>query len=330
LAVAATAAPAGAQHAEGDGSPAAQPSPSPGQLAEARRHFDQAEAYLKAGAFADAAKEYIAAYVLVPTPVLLFNAGLAWEQHGDVEAAADHYDRYLAAEPEGVKAVEARARRAALAPEVAARRQQAEAAAKVTALREQAAAHTAAGRHTEAVDALLEVQRLAPDPELDFAIGEAYLTAGDRARAESAYRRYHAGEGTAHRDDAEARLRELAALPPTAQQPSKLPELVAYSAAGTALIVGVALGISARSQASDLEAAIDRGSPPIDTGDERFDDGRHTALIANVAFGATAVAAGIGAFFTIRRLRARNAASSKAVTVSPIGRGAALAYEVRW
>lgn len=310
------------------------PRPSPAQLDEARRHFDQAEAYLRTGAFADAAAAYLAAYGVVPTPVLLFNAGLAWEQHGDLEAAVAHYDRYLAAEPEGVKSVEARARRAALTAKLDARRQTAERAERVVTLRREAAAHSAAGRHPDAIAALHEAQGLAPDdPELDFELGEAYLAAGDRVRAESAYRRYEAGAGTAHRDDVTARLRELAAKPPL-PAPSKVPEIVAYSAAGTALVVGILFGLSASSQASDLEAAIDRGSPPIDTGDERFDDGRGSALVANVAFGVTAVAAGVGAYFTIRRLRAGRASATERLTLAPVqapsGHGAALAYEVRW
>ena len=314
---------------------AAQPSPTRAQLDEARRDFDQAEAYLAAGAFPEAAKAYLLAYAVVPTPVLLFDAGLAWERAGDLEAAVSHYDRYLAAEPAGIKAVEARARRAALAPKVAARREQAERETKIAALREQAAADTAAGRHAEAIAALLELQRLAPDPELEFKLGEAYLAAGDRAGAERAYRRYRDGGGTAHQEDAAARLRELAApppAPPPAPAPSKRPEIIAYSTAGVALIVGAAFGLSARSTANELEAGLDRGTPPIDNADPRFDDGARKALVANVAFGATAIAAGIGAYFTIRRLHAAPGDGPEHVTIAPVtsGRGAALAYEVRW
>ncbi|MGE3762290.1 MAG: hypothetical protein AB7L94_08560, partial [Kofleriaceae bacterium] len=56
-------------------------------VAEARRLVDQAEAYFRAGAFAEAAAAYQAAYDAAPRPVLVCNAALAWEKHGDIAAA---------------------------------------------------------------------------------------------------------------------------------------------------------------------------------------------------------------------------------------------------
>lgn len=92
----------------------AQP-PAETPIASARREFEQAEAYFKAGTFDLAAARYQAAYELIHEPGLLFNIGLAWENHGDLAAAIANYDRYLEAAPSGVKVTEARARRAGLA-----------------------------------------------------------------------------------------------------------------------------------------------------------------------------------------------------------------------
>jgi len=116
----------------------AQPTPTETAEATARKQFEQGEAYFKAGAFDLAAAAYQAAYDAVPEPVLLFDVGLAWENHGDAAAAIASYDRYLAVAPDGVKATEARARR-----DVLARRQEDERVAAERAEQERAAAERA-------------------------------------------------------------------------------------------------------------------------------------------------------------------------------------------
>lgn len=90
------------------------------QREEALDHFEQAEAYFRAGAFDEAVAEYRAAYALVPEPVLLFDIGLALENHGDAGHAIEYYRRYLADDPGGVKVAEARARLEALSDRLAA------------------------------------------------------------------------------------------------------------------------------------------------------------------------------------------------------------------
>ena len=87
---------------------------SPEESEQALKHFEQAEAYMRVQAFAEAIAEYEAAYAAVAKPGFLFNIGLAHEQDGNKVAAREHYRRYLELEPDGKKSVEARARVLAL------------------------------------------------------------------------------------------------------------------------------------------------------------------------------------------------------------------------
>ncbi|MEZ4361722.1 MAG: hypothetical protein R3B48_16155 [Kofleriaceae bacterium] len=327
----------------------AQPS---AKLDAARRHFEQGEAYFRAGAFADAAAAYRAAYDAVPKAVLWFNIGLAWENHGDREAALAAYDRYLAAEPNGVKAVEARARRAALVTGVEEARAERARAERAAALREQAKAHASAGRHDQAVQALRDANELVPDPEIDFALAAEYRAAGDAVREESALRRYTERDG-AHRDDAAARLRELedaraakeaeqaraASLTQPAPPRRKLPALIALSTGGVALAVAVGYGLRARSIGDELDQDLRDGKPPVNTADPRFAQGERAALISNVSLGVASVALLAGGYLAVRAWRPGTQATAlraqppkRELSLAPLlspGR-AGLAVEVGW
>ncbi len=87
---------------------------SPEENEKALKHFEQAEAYMRVEAFAEAITEYEAAYATVAKPGFLFNIGLAHERNGNKTEAREHYRRYLELEPDGKKNVEARARGLAL------------------------------------------------------------------------------------------------------------------------------------------------------------------------------------------------------------------------
>jgi tetratricopeptide (TPR) repeat protein len=142
----------------------AQPAPRPeAPAAVAKRRFTQGEAYFKAGAFDLAAAEYEAAYAAVAEPGLLFNIGLAWENHGDRAAAIAYYDRYLAAVSTGGRSAEARARRDVLVRAVdearAAEAARAEAARAEAARAEAARAEAARAEAARAEAARAEAAR---------------------------------------------------------------------------------------------------------------------------------------------------------------------------
>lgn len=187
-------------------SAAAQPSPgaaapSAAAKARARRHYEQAEAYRKAGTYDKAIEEYQAAYKEVPKPGFLFDVGLVYEQMGDLRQAVAYYDRYLAERSQGSVAEEAKARKVALERKIAAEdaaRKTAEARAAATAertkhvdaLRRSARAKSAAGDHAGAAADLRAAHALNDDPELLFDMAQELDRGGDKKAALSAYQRY--------------------------------------------------------------------------------------------------------------------------------------------
>jgi tetratricopeptide (TPR) repeat protein len=81
---------------------------------QAEQHFKQGRVHFEAGRFDDAIHEYLAAHELVPEPVLLFNVALAYRAKGDHDWAATYFERYLALDPDGPGAAEARETLAAI------------------------------------------------------------------------------------------------------------------------------------------------------------------------------------------------------------------------
>lgn len=63
--------------------------------ADARQHYQAATRHFAVGEFADAAKEYQAAYKLKEDPALLFNAAQSWRLAGDNQKALVLYKNYL-------------------------------------------------------------------------------------------------------------------------------------------------------------------------------------------------------------------------------------------
>ena len=320
---------------------------------EARRHFAQAEAYFQAGTYDKAAEEYRAAYDLVPRPVLLFNIGLAYEKMGDKSSAVDYYQRYLDADPRGIKSEEARARHEALVRELRAQSEAQDRADKAAALRKSAAERSQAGDHAGAAAALEEARSLSSDPEILFELAEAHHALGRSVLALSEYQRYLDEAATgAHRDEAARRIEELQASargpepapPPPAPAPaparaSTLPAWIAFGAAAAFAGTGLVFGLSANSTLGDIDQALSQGDPPLDSRDSRLDDGRRAALIADVSFvlAGASLAAGGWLWWRARRRNAAAAAAAggddrDAVVISPaLGRGFAGArVEVSW
>lgn len=257
---------------------AAQPARDP---AAARKHFEQAEAYLKAELYDKAAGEYQAAYDLSGKTVLLYNVGLAREKQGELEAAVAAYDRYLAAEPDGVKSAEARAR--------------------VEALRRRV------------VELELEAERK--------------LEAERQAEAErkAAAERRAAEEARAGEPDPVASEPEE---PPPPSRRSMVPAYVAGGVAALAGAVGIGFGLSSRATLSDLDDALATGTPPLDTGDPRFDEGRRKALYADLAFATAGTALVVAGVLAYRALAGGDTDRRAALRIAPSSGGAAV--EVRW
>ena len=74
--------------------------------ADARLHFDLAQAAYAGKRYPDAAREFLLAYAITPMPELLFDAAAAWHMRAKAErdlnaanAAVDLYRRYLTANP---------------------------------------------------------------------------------------------------------------------------------------------------------------------------------------------------------------------------------------
>ncbi len=82
--------------------------PTEARRREASEHVQRGDAFKESGDYAAAAREYQKAYALVPHPVLIFNLAQVYRLGGDRERAIEHYDRYLAADPNGRASRQAR------------------------------------------------------------------------------------------------------------------------------------------------------------------------------------------------------------------------------
>lgn len=314
---------------------AARPATAQPELAQARERFEQGEAYFKAGTYDKAIEEYRAAYALVPRPGLLFNIGLCYEHLGDAAQAIDHYDRYAAADPGGGKVSEARARREALARKLEAERAAADRTKRAAEARAAGVRAAGGGDHDEAVRRFTASYALSPEPEVLFELAEAYRAKGDDILAATEYRRYLATSApVANRERASERLRELEARATAPPRPrgSLTPAIVAYSIAGVAAGVGLVYGLRSRGDLNEIDDELATGTPPLDTGDPRFEDGRLAARNANIAFAIAGAATITGAVLTWRALRTRRPRRSGEAAVVPTAGlgGAGVRVEVVW
>jgi hypothetical protein len=105
-------------------------------LNEARDHMERGQSYYLQGRFGEAAAEFEAAFAARPFAAFLYNAGVSYQNGGELGRAVEHFRRYLAAadtDPSDRPAVEARI--ATLEGEIAERaaRAAAEAAAAAAA-----------------------------------------------------------------------------------------------------------------------------------------------------------------------------------------------------
>jgi tetratricopeptide (TPR) repeat protein len=182
--------------------------------AKAREHFQQGEMYFRTGVYDLAAAEYEASYALFPAPSLLYNAGLAYEQHGDIDKAIAAYGKYLAQaadnNEEKERRMEARARITKLGRTAADAAGQAEKQRRVSELRARAKTEASAGKHDAAVATYREAYELGRDAELLYEIGQVYRARGDADAAVAAYQTYREAAPAGPRSaDALRFIREL-------------------------------------------------------------------------------------------------------------------------
>jgi tetratricopeptide (TPR) repeat protein len=74
----------------------------------AGKHVEEGDRYKEAGEYDKAAREYEKAYDLVPHPELFFNLAQVYRLGGKKEKALEYYERYLAVQPNGRAAPQAR------------------------------------------------------------------------------------------------------------------------------------------------------------------------------------------------------------------------------
>jgi len=294
----------------------------------AKVHFDQGEAYFKAGTYDKAAEEYQAAYDLVPEPGLLFNIGLAFENFGDATRATAAYLRYLEVAPDGVKALEARARLEALNRwlDEAAEAEQREAEAR--ARRDDAARLAVSGDHAGAIAALRDAEALSTDPEIVFDLAIAHRRAGEDTAARAELVRYlEAAPRGPHRGEA---IRELDAIdrPTREPRPSLVPAWISLGVGATLGAVGLVFQRRASLLHDELAAELADGTPPLDARDPRIDRGARDRTIGQVTLLAGAVGLAVGAVLAARSLLADR--PIRRVSVTPVGGGAAVLVGGEW
>jgi tetratricopeptide (TPR) repeat protein len=90
------------------------PAAHEGRVREAREHFRAASEHYRAGRFREALRGFELAERLLPSPELAFNIARAHEELGEIEAAVEHYERYVAARGDASDVGSVQARIAAL------------------------------------------------------------------------------------------------------------------------------------------------------------------------------------------------------------------------
>ena len=93
------------------GAGAARAGDDPGEADKRKRagkHVEEGDRYKEAGDYDAAAREYEKAYELVPHPELFFNLAQVYRLGKKKEKALEYYERYLAVEPNGRAAAQAR------------------------------------------------------------------------------------------------------------------------------------------------------------------------------------------------------------------------------
>ena len=91
-------------------------------LEQARARMEQGQAYFLQGRFGESAAEFEAAFAIQPFPAFLYNAGLAYENGGELGRAAEFYVRFVGTETNEAQRAEVQTRIDGLRERIEARR----------------------------------------------------------------------------------------------------------------------------------------------------------------------------------------------------------------
>ena len=80
------------------------------QIDVARDHMERGRDFFAQERYTEAAQEFLAAYEVQPFSAFLFNAGVAYERHGEPARAAELFRSYIERDPEASDAADVRAR----------------------------------------------------------------------------------------------------------------------------------------------------------------------------------------------------------------------------
>ncbi|MEZ4224002.1 MAG: hypothetical protein R3B13_23845 [Polyangiaceae bacterium] len=289
---------------------------------DARRFFKAGQKAFAAGRYEEAARAFEEAFRIAPHPAPLINAGDAYEKAGELALAARTYQRVLELDVSGEQdRQDATDRLARLSPKLATLQLEGEASSRVRVDEEEfkgnQRVYLTPGEHDVV---LLDVEGAKP-LRVDIAAGatRTVSVASLRPAEASDVKDDDPGDATQPPDDSDA---GKDAASPGKKGISPLTWItlgVGVAGAGAAVYFGL--------QVNDAEDAYN-AKPNRDDLD-RFNQNK---LLTNVSLGVSAVGLGLGTFFLIKDLGAKEAPAADAawIDVSPLPGGAFVTHQRRF
>ncbi|HEX3758159.1 MAG TPA: hypothetical protein VHW23_05615 [Kofleriaceae bacterium] len=245
---------------------AAKKAPTPSDLAEARKHFQAAEAAKARAEYQTAAVEYLAAYELFQEPAFFYDTAEVYRLAGDEKSALAYYEKYLELDAHGQGAANARTAVDLLRRSVAAKEDAAQKAVAEARRKADAEARPRAGIPRDATRGGANGPALPAQPPAGGNIGSPSIDHTSR-QADAAN-----AAGNQPVPPAARAATDAPAKPTAAPPPGRGLRIGGIAAGGTALValgIGVAFGLKARSISDEVSNA--------DVYDKSRDDQGHAA-----------------------------------------------------